>query len=118
VPVWFYRVLFVLCLLLATAGFLAEINGHRITGGILHADKMAHFAIFGLLTALTWKAFKPKFYLAMLFLGGYGLAIELMQHYFTARQGDVWDWLADAAGIASFYLIRQLWHLWRPRSRR
>lgn len=116
-PIWFYRSLFVFCLLLATFGFLAEINGHRVTGGILHADKIAHFVIFFLLTALTWKAFKLRFWIALLLLGSYGLSIELIQHHLTVRNGDVWDFLVDLAGIAGFYLARKLWHVWRPRSR-
>ena len=114
----FYRWLCLLCFFLATAGFLAELNGHKIGDGFAHLDKVAHFAIFAALTALLWKGFKLKPLIAFLLLGSYGGAIELAQHYFTRRNGDWWDLLADVAGVLSFYLVRALWHSIRPRSRR
>ena len=114
----FYRWVCVLCFVLATASFLAELSGHRIGGGFAHIDKVAHFGIFAVLTALLWKGFKLPAVTACLALGTYGGLIELAQHNFTRRNGDWWDLLADIAGIASFYLIRTLWHKIRPRSPR
>lgn len=114
----FYRRLCLLCFLLATAGFLAELSGHKIGGGFAHLDKVAHFAIFAVLAALLWKGFKLKALTAFIILGGYGGAIELVQHNFTRRNGDWWDLLADIAGVVSFYLVRALWHKIRPRSQR
>nr|WP_301003850.1 VanZ family protein [Arsukibacterium sp.] len=107
-----------MCFVLATAGFLAELSGHRIGGGFAHVDKLAHFGIFAVLTALLWKGFKLAPLPAFLLLGIYGGAVELAQHYFTRRTGDWLDWLADIAGVVSFYLARALWHHIRPRSRR
>ncbi|WP_214000168.1 VanZ family protein [Arsukibacterium sp.] len=117
-PQIFYRWICVLCFVLATAGFLAELSGHRIGGGFAHVDKLAHFGIFAVLTALLWKGFKLAPLPAFLLLGIYGGAVELAQHYFTRRTGDWLDWLADIAGVVSFYLARALWHHIRPRSRR
>ncbi|WP_333607784.1 VanZ family protein [Arsukibacterium sp.] len=111
----FYRWLCLLFFAIATFSFLAEISGHRIGLNISHLDKLAHFGIFAVLAWLTWKGFRPPFYWAVAILSLYGGLIELAQHYFTRRQGDVWDWLADIAGVLAFYLARKLWHLWRPR---
>ncbi|MBU1312300.1 MAG: VanZ family protein [Gammaproteobacteria bacterium] len=117
-PQSFYRWLCVFCFTAATASFLAELSGHRIAGGMAHIDKLAHFAIFAVLSALLWKGFKLRPLPAVILLGSYGGAIELAQHFFTRRNGDWWDLLADITGIASFYLLRALWHALRPRSQR
>ncbi|MBZ9611973.1 VanZ family protein [Rheinheimera maricola] len=114
----FYRFVCLLCFLLATAGFLAELSGYRIGHGIAHLDKVAHFGIFAILTLLLWKGFKLRPALAFLLLGSYGGAIELAQHNFTRRNGDWWDLLADIGGVVSFYLLRAVWHKFRPRSQR
>lgn len=114
----FYRWVCLLCFMLATAGFLAELSGHRIGGGFAHLDKVAHFGIFAVLAALLWKGFKLSPAMAFLLLGAYGGAIELAQHNFTRRNGDWWDLLADIGGVVSFYLVRALWHKLRPRTAR
>lgn len=114
----FYRRLCLAFLILATFGFLAEISGHGIGAGILHFDKLAHFGIFLVLTWLTWKGFRPKFWVNLLVLSSYGALVEIVQHNFTRRSGDWLDWLADTAGILAFYLLRAIWHKWRPRSKR
>lgn len=113
----FYRWLCLLCFVLATASFLAELNGHRIAGGLAHLDKVVHIGIFAVLSALLWKGFRLSPLTASLLLGAYGGAIELCQHFFTRRHGDWWDLLADITGVVSFYLVRSLWHTLRPRSR-
>jgi hypothetical protein len=85
-----YRVFCLSFFVLATASFLAELNGHRVIAGFAHVDKLVHFSIFALLAALLWKGFKLAPLTAFIVLGSYGGAIELVQHYFTRRQG---DWL-------------------------
>lgn len=115
-PQTFYRWLCFFCFFAATASFLAELSGNKIGGGIPHLDKVAHFGIFAILSALLWKGFKLTPLPAVIILGTYGAAIELAQHYFTRRNGDWWDFLADLAGIVGFYLVRALWHKIRPRS--
>lgn len=114
----FYRWLCVLCFVLATASFLASLNGIRVMNNIAHIDKFVHFGIFALLAALLWKGFKLKPVLAFILLGAYGGSIELAQHFFTRRHGDWYDLLADVSGVISFYIARAVWHSIRPRSRR
>lgn len=114
-PQQFYRILCILGFAVATASFLAELKGYRVAGGLAHLDKLAHFIIFTVLSALLWKGFKLKLISAFLLLSSYGAAIELAQHYFTRRNGDWLDFLADILGVISFYLCRALWHRIRPR---
>lgn len=118
VPQIVYRFFCLGFFVLATASFLAELNGHRIIVGFAHFDKVVHFGIFALLAALLWKGFKLAPLSAFILLGIYGGGIELVQHYFTRRQGDWYDFAADMAGVVSFYLVRSLWHKIRPRSQR
>lgn len=114
-PPIFYRVLCGLLLVIATFGFLAELSGQRISHGVANADKIAHFAIFFVLTWVFHKGFRPVFWRLFLILAVYGGLIELVQAFFTQRSGEWFDWFADLAGIIAFYLLRQLWHLCRPR---
>jgi VanZ family protein len=117
VPQSFYRFLCFLFLILATIGFWAELSGQKIGFGISHFDKLAHFGIFFLLTALFWKAFKFSLWKIAAILALYGAFVEIVQEYLTKRTGDIWDWLADMAGVLAFILLRKLWHRWRPRSK-
>ncbi|MCC5450965.1 VanZ family protein [Rheinheimera sp. UJ51] len=122
-PQSFYRFLFLLCLLLATFGFMAEINGHKLAGElsffkIENLDKVAHFGIFFVLSGLIWKGFRAVFWKILLLLAIYGALIEVIQENYTRRTGDFWDWVADMAGVLTFFVVRKLWHLWRPRSKR
>lgn len=117
-PQSFYRFICFVFLLLSTIGFLAELSGHRIGAGIANFDKVAHFAIFFLLSGLFWKAFKIQFWKIALFLAVYGALVEVVQEYLTPRTGDIWDWLADMAGVLAFFLVRSLWHRCRPRSKK
>ncbi|OCW97677.1 VanZ family protein [Alishewanella sp. HH-ZS] len=116
-PQSFYRLLCVLVLIVSTVGFLAEISGHRVGAGIANLDKLAHFLIFVVLSWLFFKGFRLVFWKLFLLLALYGALIEVVQEHFTRRHGDIWDWLADIAGILAFYLGRKLWHFCRPRSR-
>lgn len=116
-PQSFYRFLCLVFLLVSTVGFLAELSGHRIGAGIANFDKVAHFGIFFLLTGLFWKAFRLAFWKIAILLAVYGALVEVVQEYFTRRTGDIWDWVADMAGVLTFILLRKLWHLCRPRSK-
>lgn len=111
----FYRYICLLFLIAATISFMAKVNGYDITSTFLPVDKVAHICIFFMLTALVWKGFRLPIPYALIILGGYGGAIELMQHYYTDRSGDWLDWLADLFGILSFYVVRAIWHSIRPR---
>jgi len=117
VPQSFYRFLCLAFLLVSTFGFLAELSGHRIGAGISNLDKVAHFGIFLVLSWLIWKGFRAAFWKIALLLAIYGALIEVVQENFTRRTGDFWDWVADMAGVLAFFLLRKLWHQWRPRSK-
>lgn len=116
-PQSFYRFLCFAFLVVSTFGFLAEISGHRIGGGIANLDKVAHFGIFMVLSGLFWKGFRAAFWKIALLLAIYGALIEVVQEHYTRRTGDFWDWVADMAGVLAFFLLRKLWHQWRPRSK-
>lgn len=73
---------------------------------IPHLDKVVHFGMFFILSVLIrwefeyWGHWNLKtiyiFVIGISFL--YGGTLEIFQHYFFNRQGDVWDLLADIAG--------------------
>ena len=116
-PQSFYRFLCLIFLIASTIGFLAELSGHRIGAGIANFDKLAHFGIFFLLSGLFWKAYRRHFWKIIIFLAISGALVEVVQESFTRRNGDFWDWVADMAGVLSFFILRKLWHLCRPRSK-
>ncbi|KAB2964712.1 hypothetical protein [Zoogloea sp.] len=69
-------------------------------------DKVEHTGAFIVLMLLGGRGWPAR--LAALFVGlvGYGLAIELCQHFLTAnRVGDPWDLLADALGAAAGWAL-------------
>lgn len=70
---------------------------------IPHLDKVVHFGMFfimSLLICYRYKrpALKNIYGIAIGFSFLYGGLIEILQHYFFNRGGDVWDLLADVAG--------------------
>jgi len=82
---------------------------------------LAHLVAFGLLTFLFWR-FVESFgrplsgrfvWLAALWLGVYATLDEYLQQ-FVNRGTDLWDWLANLAGIASVLAVLE----WRRRTRR
>jgi VanZ family protein len=68
-------------------------------------DKVEHALMFALL-ALHGVAAWPRQPLRVAAgLLAYGLAMELAQSATSYRQGDLLDWLADAAGVAAALLV-------------
>lgn len=73
---------------------------------IPHLDKVVHFGMFFimsllivLLLELHTSLLRRKIYFIAIFVAlGYGGLIEILQHYFFNRGGDVWDLLADVLG--------------------
>lgn len=116
-PQSFYRFLCGAFLLVSTIGFLAELSGYRIGAGLANADKVFHFAIFFVLSGLIWKGYRASCWKITLLLACYGALIEVVQEHFTRRTGDFWDWVADMAGVLTFFILRKIWHLLRPRSK-
>ena len=74
-----------------------------------HTDKLAHILLYGAGGALSAWAGRVRgwwFGLAGLaFVLIIGAVDELRQIVLETRHGDVWDWVADAAGAIVFYLI-------------
>lgn len=71
------------------------------------ADKLVHLAAFALLGGLAdagWpqRAYNYRKYLPLL---GYGLLIECLQHFIPQRSFDLFDLLADAAGLLCYGIL-------------
>lgn len=64
-------------------------------------DKIEHALLFFVLALWGLKAWPRRTVAVALGLLGYGVAMELAQALTTYRQGDVWDALADALGVAA-----------------
>jgi VanZ family protein len=70
-----------------------------ITVFVPGSDKTQHAMTFGVLMALAAAAYPgTRLILLGVALSAFGAAIELIQPYF-GRSRDVWDWVADSAGI-------------------
>jgi len=71
-------------------------------------DKFGHFFVFLLLGLLGLAAWPQRPYTVIVALLSYGLLMELAQSLTDHRHGDPWDWIADALGVASAWLIARL----------
>lgn len=100
------RILFVLVMLGVSVLFLMQSPPNPEAFRFPHADKIVHFGLFFVLAASLHIAFRPKPWIAWTLLLFYGIAIELIQHYVPGRGADVWDVVADMAGVAAFYGLR------------
>ena len=72
----------------------------------IYFDKWVHIGLFLVLAVLIVWAFRiykrRLLFVLILILSGYGLLIEIVQHYFIEnRSFDTGDWLADMAGSAA-----------------
>ena len=71
-----------------------------------HADKLAHFIIYGILALLLYRAFRmgqqhrplTAVLLSILVASIYGALDEYHQYFVPTRSTDLFDWLADTAG--------------------
>lgn len=84
----------------------ASINPGRILH-IAHADKIGHILAYAVFTAILlfdscrWKRGLPFKYLLLLVPVMFGVIMELLQRILTSdRQAELYDIIADAAGIA------------------
>jgi VanZ family protein len=77
--------------------------------GIKHLDKLVHMCLFGGFVWLwymtlykTKKTTEIRAFLVRLFIlsAVYGIAMELVQYFFTNRDFDIWDIAADIIGAA------------------
>ena len=73
---------------------------------IPHADKVAHFIIYGILALLLYRAlhgerkFRPlaAVLLSVLLASAYGALDEFHQYFVPSRSMDILDWMADTLG--------------------
>jgi VanZ like family len=72
-------------------------------GGWSLASSAGHVCEFGLLALLVWLAL-PAGVSGVASLA-FGLVIELVQWPIPYRSFDLWDWVADAGGIATVLLV-------------
>lgn len=66
-------------------------------------DKIGHLGSFFCLSYLTHLAFKPRWYLLVITLAGYGIFIELVQSTLPYRSASIADFVADMFGVLLFY---------------
>lgn len=70
-------------------------------------DKAQHTFVFMVLTTVAFLA-HPKSYLkASIYLLMYGGFIELLQAMTSWREGDFYDWVADAFGILIIFIVME-----------
>ncbi len=72
---------------------------------IPNSDKYGHIIVFFCLSVLIYKCFKIARIWQILILVGYGIAVECVQYYIPYRSGGLDDVIADALGVALFYLL-------------
>lgn len=101
--------------LLLGAAVIAASSRPVVAGlGFEGGDKVAHFAVYGLLGTLLCRATGPGWrgaLGALVIASLFGATDEWHQAYVPGRTSDVMDWLADTGGAA---LAVGLYFLWRP----
>lgn len=71
-----------------------------------HADKLAHFIIYGILALLLYRAFRMErnfgplaaVFMSVLIASAYGALDEFHQCFVPSRSTDILDWMADTLG--------------------
>ncbi|HEY8404483.1 MAG TPA: VanZ family protein [Flavobacteriales bacterium] len=82
---------------------------------IPHADKLVHFSLFAVMSFLAGRCYTTisaskitfsAFVVVLICCAVYGALLEWIQAYLTTeRSGDIWDWMADLAGIITGLII-------------
>jgi len=98
------RIIFLLVLVGLSAAFLMQLSSNSLPR-FQHLDKVVHCGAFFVLALTFHRAFPLPFWLALMILIGYGLAIEYIQGLLPYRSASWGDLLADAAGAASYYAL-------------
>ena len=97
---------------LATVIFFASGRGEVASPHIIGFDKVAHFAVFGLLATLVVRTgCRPG--VAVLLVSLYGLADEWRQSFTPGRAVEVADWVADTLGAIMAVVIYTRWTRYR-----
>lgn len=100
------RIAFVLALLSSFA--VALLPSPDLPAEVRHGDKIVHFLAYFGLTALGLFAWPRQAFRICLLLLAHGALVEIAQSLTTYRQGDIWDWVADASGVLSAVAIHTL----------
>lgn len=106
----FIWLLFILVVLFMPTSSIEQPKLASFPGG----DKIVHFILFAVLTFLVAMALKERKIrytpmLLLLVLSSFGLTTELVQIFLEERNGDVWDWIADTAGVGCILLIFKIY---------
>jgi VanZ family protein len=101
-----FRLLFIAAL--AMVFVVALLPSPDVPAIVEGQDKVGHFTVFLLLTLLGLFAWPNHAFAVCASMLLYGLAIELAQSFTTYRQGDPWDWAADALGVVVALLLRRI----------
>lgn len=84
--------------------------------GLKYLDKIQHALIFLILSISGYLAFKQKMWAITLGLTIFGAIIEVLQATLTiTRTGDVYDWLADIAGLLIGLMIVSVYRQIKPK---
>lgn len=111
-PSHLYRGLFVLALI--GAFWLALRPAPDLIQIVSWQDKIEHAALFAGLLVLGSLGWQDRLFRLVIGLLCYGAAMEVAQSFTAHRVGDVWDWLADAAGLLAAGLALRLFASLRP----
>ncbi len=117
---WYVRALPAYWIFLFSATHFPRLE---LTGPIPKSDKLHHMLAYGLLAFLFWRfaqvfhrPLSPRFvWLAGILLVSYAAADEYLQG-FVNRGPDVFDWLADVAGIVLVLGLLEWYRRRQPRA--
>ncbi len=100
--------------MLATVVFFASGQGAVATPGWVGIDKVAHFAVFGLLAILIART-QPsrRWWWGIVIASAYGAADEWRQSFTPGRFVEVADWVADTLGAAVGVTVYARWTWFR-----
>jgi len=97
---------------LATAIFIASGRSEVMGPDIIGIDKVAHFAVFGLLATLVLRTgCRP--WVAVLLVSLFGFTDEWHQSFTPGRMVEVADWVADTLGAITAVAIYARWTRYR-----
>ena len=101
--------------MLATVIVVASGRGQVATPHIVNFDKLAHFAIFGLLATLVARnGFVPRrAWVPIVAVSLFGLTDEWHQSFTPGRSVEIDDWVADTLGAAVAVAVYATWPTYR-----
>lgn len=100
--------------MLATVVFFASGRSSVASPGWIGIDKVAHFAVFGLLGMLIARTQPPgRWWWGFIIASAYGAADEWRQSFTPGRFVEVADWVADTLGAAVGVAVYARWTWFR-----